>query len=284
MKFDLDNTLYWTRQFIALLLIQQSFEMVCILRLIGADGIWQWKILDREFKIFSRPVQSLLRMFLAPPRFFYLVVLQLFLSVILMAINNISLPLAMPNLPSNLTATILPLTLFMLFLSASMIAIRFRGTFNGGSDYMTLIILSALLVAAAWPALAEPALIYVAVQTCLSYFVAGIVKIKEARWRNGYMLRDFIIHTNYSVPERVITLFKRASRLELMIYTWPILLFECGFPVAFLNLKICYFFLAIGLCFHLANVYVFGLNRFFFAWLSAYPAVAHLAVFVMARH
>jgi hypothetical protein len=31
--------------------------------------------------------------------------------------------------------------------------------------------------------------------------------------------------------------------------------------------------MAAGLVFHAGNAYVFGLNRFFFAWLAAYPAI-----------
>jgi len=31
--------------------------------------------------------------------------------------------------------------------------------------------------------------------------------------------------------------------------------------------------LAIGAAFHLANAFAFGLNRFLWAWLAAYPAL-----------
>jgi len=35
--------------------------------------------------------------------------------------------------------------------------------------------------------------------------------------------------------------------------------------------------LVIAATFHLVNAWVFGLNRFFFAWLAAYPSVVYWA-------
>lgn len=55
--------------------------------------------------------------------------------------------------------------------------------------------------------------------------------------------------------------------------SWTIILFEVTFPAAILNAHLSLVYMASGLAFHAGNAYVFGLNRFFFAWLAAYPAI-----------
>jgi hypothetical protein len=36
---------------------------------------------------------------------------------------------------------------------------------------------------------------------------------------------------------------------------------------------VCVAIVAVALAFHIANVYVFGLNRFVWAWAATYPAL-----------
>ena len=138
-----------------------------------------------------------------------------------------------------------PVLVWLLLLTTVLTAVRFGGTLNGGSDYMTVVALSSLLVP--WGQT------YLAVQLTLSYFVAGLVKIRHRDWRNGSALT-------------------RLTGLPAQL-AWPVLIWECTFPLAWLNHTFCLAYLAVGVVFHLANTKILGLNRFFWVWLAAYPSL-----------
>lgn len=138
-----------------------------------------------------------------------------------------------------------PVLVWLLLLITILTAVRFGGTLNGGSDYMTVVALSSLLVP--WGQT------YLAVQLTLSYFVAGLVKLRQPDWRNGKALT-------------------RLTGLSALL-AWPVLLWECTFPLAWLNHTLCLAYLGIGVVFHLANAKLLGLNRFFWIWLAAYPSL-----------
>jgi hypothetical protein len=135
--------------------------------------------------------------------------------------------------------------IWFLLLTTIYTAMRFGGTLNGGSDYMTVVVLSSKLVP--WGE------VYLAVQLTLSYFVAGLVKVRQKEWRDGSALT-----TLTGLPAWMAR---------------PVLLWECTFPVVWLNHNLCLIYLAIGLVFHLVNARVLGLNRFFWIWLAAYPSL-----------
>jgi hypothetical protein len=152
-----------------------------------------------------------------------------------------------------------PVFIAILLFSTWAIAIRWRGTFNGGSDAMTFLILAAWLLAACVPQLESVCLLYVAIQLVLSYFVAGIAKIFNPQWRNGEALTYFFAQSGFNIS--------RGTSLGL---SWILIAIECLFPFAFYAPTL---FVITAITFHVANVYIFGLNRFFFAWLAAYPAL-----------
>ena len=54
------------------------------------------------------------------------------------------------------------------------------------------------------------------------------------------------------------------------------MIFELIFPLSFLNSAALILALFIAALFHLANACVFGLNRFFWTWLAAYPSILWL--------
>ena len=78
-----------------------------------------------------------------------------------------------------------------LFISTVLILIRWRGAFNGGSDFMTVVVLTGLLVAQVaqffiGPVLAWKAgLWYIAIHAISSYFISGTIKLLHPEWRNG---------------------------------------------------------------------------------------------------
>lgn len=163
--------------------------------------------------------------------------------------------------------------LLLSFLIALLVCVRFRGSYNGGSDSMTLLTLLSLALAGCIPnpTVQRACVYYIAVQTCLSYFLAGVVKIKEPSWRSGSALVTFVRLQRYAVPQparRWLEVPWLAGVTSTLLVT-----FECTFPFALWQPRWALIYLALGLCFHLANSWLFGLNRFLWAWAATYPAV-----------
>lgn len=174
--------------------------------------------------------------------------------------------------------------LLAILLATSVVTnLRFRGTFNGGSDFMTLVVLTAMLVAALSPAgahrIQDGSLWYIALHVCASYFVAGWIKILKPHWRSGRALRGFLSTTIYapSAVWRRLHPSSAAASAMMLLLAWAVMLWEITFPAALFEPRAAFAALALGVFFHLGNVLFFGLNRFFFAWLAAYPAVIFAA-------
>ncbi|WP_025897051.1 HTTM domain-containing protein [Sneathiella glossodoripedis] len=149
----------------------------------------------------------------------------------------------------------------------------FEGPYNGGSDRMGILILTALLIANFSPALLvrELAFGYLALQLVLSYFISGWVKIRNPDWRSGLALNDVFRFSAYPVSDQ-IRQFAASPRL-LFVMSWAVMLFELLFPLCLLHPISLTLGLAIAALFHLANACLFGLNRFFWIWLCAYPSI-----------
>jgi HTTM domain len=153
---------------------------------------------------------------------------------------------------------------------------RFDGPYNGGSDRMSLLILVCLCLALILP---DPhwrqvAFGYLAAQLALSYVLSGGVKIVNPEWRSGRALADVFLFSTYPVGED-LRQFAGWPRL-LFVMSWCVMLFELLFPLALLTRPTLIIGLAIAAAFHLANACLFGLNRFFWAWLAAYPSILWL--------
>ncbi len=249
-----EKIVFTTCLLLSLSMLIQSFEMLATSKQINPSHPWHWQNLNSDFKEWPTFLQLALRE-IFQNHFTALVYLQIIALFCLPFIFHWSL-------------------LLILLITSLMINLRFRGVFNGGSDYMTMVVLSGLLATAFLQSefhFLTFGLYYIAIQCTLSYFVAGIVKVKNSSWRNGYALQIFLTHSNYSVPSslRKAAQYKWFNRLS----SWGVIFWECTFPLAWFNQKLTIIYLAIGFLFHLSNFISFGLNRFVFAWLASYPAV-----------
>lgn len=150
---------------------------------------------------------------------------------------------------------------------------RFDGPYNGGSDRMSLLTLICLCAAHLLPQQPwrEAAFGYLAVQLVLSYVISGWVKIVNPGWRSGVALRDVFRFSAYPVSERLRRLAER-PRL-LLVMSWCVMLFELLFPLTLQSWTTLVAALAVAATFHLANACLFGLNRFLWAWIAAYPSI-----------
>lgn len=157
----------------------------------------------------------------------------------------------------------------------------FQGPYNGGADRMSLLILLCLCAArlAPSPYWQTMAMGYLALQLILSYVMSGLVKIINPEWRNGTALREVFAYSAYPASE-ALRQWAQAPRL-LFWMSWAIMLFEVLFPLALFTHTSLWLALVVAASFHLANACLFGLNRFFWAWLAAYPALLWFQGFII---
>ena len=150
---------------------------------------------------------------------------------------------------------------------------RFQGPYNGGSDRMGLLALWCLTLSRLAPGhnLKEVLFAYLGAQLMLSYLISGWVKVVNPDWRSGRALTDVFQFSAYPVSEH---LRGWADQPRVMLaMSWAVMLFELAFPLTLASPLTLAAGLVIAASFHLANACLFGLNRFFWTWISVYPAI-----------
>ncbi len=238
----------------------QSLEY---LRIIRMDRISHWPVQRQELPAKPAGLSELLDRLMQPVPYRALLLLRLILALILMA-GGLGL---MGSL--------------LLFVIALVLLFRWRGAFNGGSDFMTLVGLTGLLLAHGGQALGQgdlgwtAALWYVTLQTVTSYFVSGWVKLLRPEWRSGAALPVFLDSGVYGpLPESSVFRRPRVARA----ISWGFTVWEGCFVLALLDQRLALLFCASAVLFHFLVYRYFGLNRFFWAWLASFPAVIYCAL------
>lgn len=250
---ELHDTLILIGRLLGFAILLQSFEFINIKESISETGIWRWSELRSDYLFLPIQIQKILDWFMTPKHFMAMMILRFYIA---------------------LTAIIFPhfiLIFVFLFLTTFFITLRWRGSFNGGSDYLTLIILLCLSVGFLHPLLGKAALWYITIQVILSYFLAGIYKIKQKKWRNGTAVYGFVSSPSYSSPAFIIEKCKDPKIAKIL--AWMVILFELTFPLILIHPYLTILYLTLGIFFHLGNFLTFGLNRFFWIWSASYPAL-----------
>ena len=179
----------------------------------------------------------------------------------------------------------LPLIGF-LFLGNLLILIRWRGAFNGGSDFMTLVVLTGLLISQVVGALVNVELgwqagfWYIAIQAITSYFMSGAVKLLRREWRNGSAMTIFL---NGAIYGPLSATHPLRNKWLAMLGSWGFIVWEILFPLSLLDPRLAAVFCAVAALFHFLVFWFFGLNRFFWAWLCAFPAIIWCSAQFSAR-
>jgi hypothetical protein len=240
-------------------LVLQTLEY---LRLPSLDRVTLWPMLAQELPAQPAWLKSGLTLLLQPGPYRAMLVLRLVLALGLM--------LGLVGLASA----------SVLFVMALLLLLRWRGAFNGGSDFMTLVGLSGLLLAHLVGAIANESLgwqagfWYISLQTVSSYFVSGWVKLLRAEWRSGQAMTLFL-DTGVYGPLAQNSIFRNPQVARLC--AWSFTVWEGCFPLALLDVRLALVFCGVASLFHFLVFWFFGLNRFFWAWLSSFPAVVYCA-------
>jgi hypothetical protein len=177
------------------------------------------------------------------------------------------------------------LWLALLWLGTLLILIRWRGAFNGGSDFMTLVVLMGLMLSVCAQALGMPwaariGLLFIALQSASSYFVSGAIKTRQPDWRSGRALVVFLDGGIYGpLPLRHPL---RRPRLALFA-SYGFIIWEMSIVIALFSPTYMLIFCGLGVLFHLGVFWYLGLNRFIFAWLATYPALYYLSTQLSLR-
>lgn len=257
------NPLDWTAALISAAAALQTIELLLLRPAFDDKGVWRWPVIRQEFEKYSPTLRRMFDLSLSYRGFIVILWLRLcaaafFGPAVLMRLSPVTIFLAASYLLGSTLA----------------IAVRWRGTFNGGSDYMTIVILSALTLSAAFPYFSTAALgavFYIVFHATSSYFIAGAVKLRAPSWRDGSAPEAFAKCASYGAPGWFGRLLE--NRYAGKAVAWGTIVFELTFPLALYSPALCIWYLAAGILFHLANVYLLGLNRFFWAWTAAYPAI-----------
>lgn len=250
---SLSAAIAWTERLTALALALQTVELLQLRRAWSDDGIWRWALLAPEHRLLFGPLRASFARLL-PARSFAVTLWLRLLAALALAAG----------------AGLAP----VLLVTQVAIGVRFRGTFNGGSDTLSVVLLCALSLAQLLPesgTAQKAALLYIAVQLTLSYFMAGVAKLQHPEWRSGRALASFVGTGRYGAPRWLVRALDGTARLRVL--SWCVLAFECGFPLAWSGPRAGAVFIGLGLCFHVGTWLLFGLNRFVFAWAAAYPAL-----------
>lgn len=255
----ISTILIWSERFLAIATLLQAWELLQIRDTWSDRGVWRWDTVKKQYARLPKNVVLILNWLLNEKAFTLLLRLSIAASI------------AVWFLPASIHAVFL----IVLFAGSWLTSIRWRGLFNGGSDSMTAIIALCLLFArlfSNYPLISRLALLYIAVQITASYVIAGVSKIRNQEWRRGTALSVFFKTPRYDSPPVMIqTLFE--NKTAAIVLSYALILFEFTFPFAWINSTLCLIFLGLAFIFHLLNFWVFGLNRFVFAWVAGYPAL-----------
>jgi hypothetical protein len=155
-----------------------------------------------------------------------------------------------------------------------------------GADYIHNILCFSLLIVFLFKnqkLIEEYSLIFIAVQALFSYWASGMFKLISPAWRNG-----IAIYTIFNLKtwgnRRLSIMVERNNYWLGKIFSWLVILLLVLTPFStLLSPAYCMCFLAGCAIFHLANAFIMGLNKFFWAFIATYPAIIYLCTIVSLK-
>ncbi len=244
----------------------QTLEYLRMGKYTADDGFWSWQL--QRADIPNAPMRALLDV-LFKPRLYQLHLVLRLLAAAVLAVQGASLPL-----------------MVFLFVGNLLILIRWRGAFNGGSDFLTLVVLTGLFISQGVGALGNPELgwqagfWYIAIQAITSYFMSGSVKVLRREWRNGSAMTIFL---NGAIYGPLSPTHPLRNKWLALIGSWSFIVWEMLFPLSLLDPRLAVVFCAVAAVFHFLVFWFFGLNRFFWAWVCSFPAIIWCSAEFSAR-
>jgi hypothetical protein len=249
----------------AISLLIQTFEYIKLLDYTGEESVWSWQIQRADIPQSQAWVMHLLDRLLSHSSYKFLLWFRL-LGALSLVVYGVSIWSAWFLLISNL-----------------LLLVRWRGAFNGGSDFMTLVVTCGLTLGQSCALVTGEAmgwvisLWYVSIHSITSYFMSGWVKLISREWISGVCMPVFLDSGVYGPLESNSFLAKRPVAI---ICSWSFILWEALMPLALIRTELAWVFCSIAVLFHFLVFLFFGLNRFFWAWLVSLPAILYSSTWV----
>ena len=241
-------------------LVIQGVEDIRYRHSFADHSLLSWRI-DRTAYRDRSLVQRILDCLFHP----YIFSLFLALRAVIPALSLLSF-LVYGTVPSWLIVSLLALTF--------MFGLRSKHGLDG-SHHMFLVVLLPCAVARLYETqvvVVQLCLWYIAIQLSLSYFISGAVKAVGTPWRSGAAFAGIFSTEAYGSPPLVQ--LSRALPAFGFVFCWCVILYEILFPAVFLApVAVQVGLILIGLSFHLSIAIFMGLNKFVWAWWSAYPSL-----------
>ncbi|MEA3012469.1 MAG: hypothetical protein QOD42_1014 [Sphingomonadales bacterium] len=242
----------------------------------GDSGLLSWSVLRYSGGTSAAAwISPLLDRMFAPKAFHAILVLKLFVAAAL----GLSMTLARfaPLAAGLLSAALL----FVLLI------LKTRTSYGlDGSDHMNIQIFVAAMLFFMSPSdstARTACVLYIGLQSVLSYTVSGLAKFAGREWRTGTALAGIFSTQIYgrAFAGRFFRAHPRFSRAAC----WGIIAFQCLFVLTIVgDDRILFLFLAIGAAFHIANAFLMGLGSFVFSFMATYPAVIFLHHWLRIAH
>jgi len=244
----------------------QTLEYLRMGKYTANDAFWSWQL--QRADIPNALVRALLDV-LFKPRMHQLHLWLRLVAAVALAVQGASLPL-----------------IGFLFVGNLLILIRWRGAFNGGSDFLTLVVLTGLFISQVVGAFGNVQLgwqagfWYIAIQAITSYFMSGAVKLLRREWRNGSAMTIFL---NGAIYGPLSATHPLRNKWLALLGSWGFIVWEILFPLSLLDPRLAAVFCTVAALFHFLVFWFFGLNRFFWAWLCSFPAIIWCSAQFSAR-
>lgn len=164
----------------------------------------------------------------------------------------------------------------LLMLSGLMLAKSYRHTYGSdGSDQLSFIT-TTVAGAASLPGLSarHRGLLagFLTFQSTLSYFSAGVAKLRSPAWRDGSAVTGIFRTKTYG--DEGLYEFIRDRPWAAKMLAWSVIVAETAFPIVLVLPPLPRrALLGLAATFHVGNARFMGLNRFFWAFLGTYPVV-----------
>jgi len=175
------------------------------------------------------------------------------------------------------------LLLGVILITGSLIHVRSPFGLDG-SDQMTTQVYGALFIGTALGGgvFLEIALWYIAAQSALAYFASGTAKLVSPIWRKGGVTQR-VFNTRTYGHEAAARLIMAHTQIGRSL-DWVAIGAETLFPLCLVaGFPLVFAFLAWGIVFHFANAAIMGLNSFFWAFVSTYPAILFTASMIQTH-
>jgi hypothetical protein len=155
---------------------------------------------------------------------------------------------------------------------------------NSGADQMSLIVLTAASMAAlvGTSFSIKAGLTFIAAQSGMAYATSGLLKAKEAGWRDGSFVTEILKTSTFG--NRMLLRRVEQYRPIAIFLGCSVAAGDCvlGFAV-FMPPVVCLAVLVFGLFLHIGIAVVLGLNTFLWSFVGTYPAVFWVSTWLHSR-